>query len=146
MEITEQFIIQQAPNAAAVQNGRKLSQKGSFSGLCKTADGSLYWGDCAGSGKNPYRVSGDWSGEAPIFRCSCPSRQFPCKHALGLMFEMLAGKDFAEAGIPEDIAGKRAKIAAKAAKKEAEAENPPKPKKASTAARKKKIEIGRAHV
>lgn len=139
MEITEQFIIQQAPNAAAVQNGRKLSQKGSFSGLCKTADGSLYWGDCAGSGKNPYRVSGDWSGEAPIFRCSCPSRQFPCKHALGLMFEMLAGKDFAEAGIPEDIAGKRAKIAAKAAKKEAEAENPPKPKKASTAARKKKI-------
>lgn len=139
MEITEQFIIQQAPNAAAVQNGRKLSQKGSFSGLSKTADGSLYWGDCAGSGKTPYRVSGDWSGEAPIFRCSCPSRQFPCKHALGLMFEILAGKNFVLAEIPEDIAGKRAKIAAKAAKKETEAEAPAKPKKTSTAARRKKI-------
>ena len=137
MELTEQMILLQAPNPAAASNGRKLSQKGSFSALRRTGDGTLYWAECAGSGKTPYRVSVDWTDPgAPVCRCSCPSRQFPCKHALGLMFEQLAGKPFEEAEIPEDIAGKRAKQAARAAKKEAE---PAKPKKTNTAAQKKKL-------
>ena len=141
MELTEQTIIRLAPNAAAVENGRKLSKKGSFSALHKSEDGTLYWADCAGSGKNPYHVSVDWADpEAPVSRCSCPSRQFPCKHALGLMFEQLSGKDFIVAEIPEDIAGKRAKQAAKAAKKEAAANEPPKPKKVNAAAQKKKLD------
>ena len=42
MAITESFILAQAPNAAAAENGRKLSKKGSFSGHHKTADGTLY--------------------------------------------------------------------------------------------------------
>ena len=53
MQLTEQFILLQAPNAAAAENGRKLSKKGSFSDLRKTQDDSLYWADCAGSGKIP---------------------------------------------------------------------------------------------
>ena len=78
MELTEQFILLQAPNPAAAENGRKLSKKGSFSGRCRTEDGTLYWAQCAGSGKTPYRVSVDWTApEAPVCRCSCPSRQFP---------------------------------------------------------------------
>lgn len=140
MELTEQFILLQAPNPAAAENGRKLSKKGSFSALRRTEDGTLYWAECAGSGKNPYRVSVDWTNpDAPVCRCSCPSRQFPCKHALGLMFERLSGKAFEEAEIPEDIAEKRAKQAARAAKKEAAGEEPPKPKKPNAAARKKKL-------
>ena len=84
MELTEQFILLQAPNPAAAENGRKLSRGGKFSGLCRSADGTLVWGACAGSGKTPYRVSVDWTDpQAPVCRCSCPSRQFPCKHALG---------------------------------------------------------------
>src|SRR5262249_5329197 len=31
-----------------------------------------------GSGKEPYSVAVDLSG--PVFRCSCPSRKFPCNH------------------------------------------------------------------
>ena len=140
MTLTEQMILLQAPNPAAAENGRKLSKKGSFSALKRTQDGTLYWAECAGSGKNPYRVSIDWTNpDAPTCRCSCPSRQFPCKHALGLMFERLAGKDFQEAEIPEDIAGKRAKQAARAAKKEAADSAPPKPKRTNTAAQKKKL-------
>ena len=50
MEWTEQFILLQAPNPAAAENGRKLSGKGSFSAHKKTADGTLYWAECAGSG------------------------------------------------------------------------------------------------
>ena len=140
MELTEALILLQAPNPAAAENGRKLSKKGSFSALCRTEDSTLYWADCAGSGKNPYRVSIDWTQpDAPVCRCSCPSRQFPCKHALGLMFEMLAGRTFEPAEMPQDIAEKRAKQAARAAKMEAGGDAPPKPKKPNAAAQKKKL-------
>lgn len=140
MDLTEQFILLQAPNPAAAENGRKLSKKGSFSAHHRTEDDTLYWAECAGSGKNPYRVSIDFTNrDAPTCRCSCPSRQFPCKHALGLMFEILGAKPFDTADIPQDIADKRAKQAARAAKKEGAGDEPPKPKKPNTAARKKKL-------
>ncbi len=143
MELTESFILSQAPNPAAAENGRKLSRKGSFSGHHKDAGGTLFWADCAGSGKTPYHVSIDLSGGGdPVCRCSCPSRQFPCKHALGLYFEMLAEKDFAVADIPQDIAEKRQKQAQRAEKqaerREKAAKSPPKP--ASAAAQKKKLD------
>lgn len=78
MELTEQFILLQAPNPAAAENGRKLSQKGGFSARKRTEDGTLYWAECAGSGKSPYRVSIDWTNpDAPVCRCSCPSRAVP---------------------------------------------------------------------
>lgn len=141
MELTEQYILLQAPNPAAAENGRKLWKKGGFSARRKAADGTLYWAECAGSGKNPYRVSIDFTqADAPTCRCSCPSRQFPCKHALGLMFELLAKREFETADIPQDIADKRAKQAARAAKKEAnEPEKPAKPRKPNAAAQKKKL-------
>lgn len=140
MEVSEQFILLQAPNPAAAENGRKLSKKGSFSAHCKTEDGTLYWAECAGSGKTPYRVSVDFTQpDAPVCRCSCPSRQFPCKHALGLMFEILAQRPFEAAEIPPDIAEKRAKQAARAAKKEGEPGEASKPKKPNAAAQKKKL-------
>lgn len=137
MNITEEWILLQAPNASAVQNGRKLSQKGSFVELHKTEDDTLYWADCMGSGKNPYHTSIDFTNEeTPTCRCSCPSRQFPCKHAVGLMFEILGGKTFTVAEVPEDLAKKREKQAAKVEKKQEQAT---KPKKTNTAAQTKKI-------
>jgi hypothetical protein len=45
--------------------------------------GALVWGLCAGSGKTPYQVIVDLAD--PAFKCTCPSRKFPCKHALGLL-------------------------------------------------------------
>ena len=38
MELTEQFILLQAPSPAAAANGRKLSQTGRFSALRRTGD------------------------------------------------------------------------------------------------------------
>ncbi len=40
------------------------------------------WGECQGSGSKPYQVVIDVAG--PSFKCSCPSRKFPCKHGLAL--------------------------------------------------------------
>ena len=152
MRITEQFILLQAPNPAAAENGRALSKKGKFSSLGQNAGGDTFWAECAGSGSKPYRVSLDFSrGEdQPVCRCSCPSRQFPCKHALGLMFEIAAGKEFIVGDLPADLAEKQAKQAAKdakaAARKDAGEAGPDtdeaaaKPKKTNTAAQKKKLQ------
>jgi hypothetical protein len=41
------------------------------------------WGECKGSGKEPYKVRIDLVHMG--YACSCPSRKFPCKHCLGLM-------------------------------------------------------------
>ena len=57
------------------------------------------------------------------------------------MFELLGAKPFETAEMPQDIADKRARQAARAAKKEAaaEGEKPAKPKKPNAAAQKKKL-------
>ena len=51
----------------------------------------LVWGKCQGSGKTPYQVSVDLTG--PAYRCSCPSRKFPCKHGLALLLLWVARDD-----------------------------------------------------
>ena len=84
-EISEQFISSLAPNATAVSNGKKISTKGGFVKLSCSADDTFYMGQCKGSGKSDYITSIDFIEEtSPVFRCSCPSRQFPCKHSLAL--------------------------------------------------------------
>ena len=127
--ITEQQIQAMAPNAAAVANGRKISQKGGFVRLERSADDTFYLGECTGSGKSNYITSVDFLDPAnPVCRCSCPSRQFPCKHGLALLFEILAKKNFGICEVPEDIQKKREKKQARDAKAEAgengEAEGP----------------------
>jgi SWIM zinc finger len=142
--ITEAFIDAAAPNADSIRNGRALVAKGKLSKLCRTADKTLIFGECAGSGSTPYRCSVDLADPAaPVARCSCPSRQFPCKHGLALMYALVQGQSFLEAEIPADLAEKRAKVQAKTEKKAAAAETPGKPEKPRTvnkSALKKKIE------
>jgi hypothetical protein len=43
----------------------------------------VIWGECQGSGKKPYQTAVILTD--PAYRCSCPSRKFPCKHALALL-------------------------------------------------------------
>ncbi|MBQ5332147.1 MAG: SWIM zinc finger family protein, partial [Oscillospiraceae bacterium] len=135
--ITDELIRSLAPNAAAVSNGKKISSSGDFKGLSKTEDETLIFGECMGSGKNPYHTSADFSGDSPIFRCSCPSRQFPCKHSLALMYEWLAKKTFTVSEIPDDIAQKREKAAKRAEKAAMPAEEKKAPKQNKSAAEKK---------
>ena len=118
-QITEQQILALAPNPAAAANGKKISLKGGFVKLEASADGTFYLGECQGSGKSNYITTADYiAPDAPVFRCTCPSRQFPCKHSLALLYEMLHGKKFAACDIPEDILKKREKKLARAAKAE----------------------------
>ena len=70
-----------APDARVAAAGLKLAKTGTWSDVGYHE--SLLWGQCKGSGKNPYQVCADLADSA--FRCSCPSRKFPCKHAVGLL-------------------------------------------------------------
>lgn len=70
-----------APDAASRKAGDKLAKPTPWSDAAQ-ADGAL-WGLCKGSGKKPYQAVVDLVG--PAYKCSCPSRKFPCKHTLGLL-------------------------------------------------------------
>lgn len=139
MSITEDYIESAAPNVDAAKNGRALVVKGKFVALHIDADETILFGQCAGSGKVPYSVSCDFArADQPTHRCSCPSRQFPCKHCVGLMFAYVQKKSaFKTAPVPADLVEKRGKLAVRAEKKK---EDSDKPKTVNKAAAAKKIQ------
>ncbi|MEU4354665.1 SWIM zinc finger family protein [Streptomyces virginiae] len=79
---TAEQVLALAPDDASRKAGGRLGGAGPWSQIGGSASGSV-WGLCKGSGSNPYRTVVDLTG--PAYKCSCPSRKFPCKHALGLL-------------------------------------------------------------
>ncbi|MEV7662113.1 SWIM zinc finger family protein [Paenarthrobacter sp. NPDC089316] len=90
---SEERVISAAPDSSSLAAARKLAHPGPWSD--SGSNDVLVWGKCQGSGKTPYQVSVDVV--APAYRCSCPSRKFPCKHALALLLLWARG-EAAEAG------------------------------------------------
>jgi len=146
LELTPDYIDSLALNADTVSNGKSLVKKGSFMNLKITKDNSLIFGECVGSGKNPYMCSFDFIDEKdPIARCNCPSRQIPCKHAVGLLYAFIEGLIFEESpDVPEDIASKRDKVAKRAENKEKKLEEAKTKNKAEVAAPPDKASIAAA--
>src|SRR5262245_48655891 len=70
-----------APDEGSAKAGQGLARASKWKELGQS-DQPL-WGAIQGSGKDPYRVRVDLS--EPAFKCSCPSRKFPCKHGIGLL-------------------------------------------------------------
>src|SRR5919204_1955012 len=70
-----------APDAAAVRAAQGLA--GPARWLALGRDGPALWGACQGSGEQPWQTQVDLA--EPAFRCTCPSRKLPCKHALALL-------------------------------------------------------------
>lgn len=70
------------PDAGTLKRGLELATPSKWQHLGQTAEAA--WGECAGSGAKPYLVGIDLGG-GPAFKCSCPSRVFPCKHGAGLL-------------------------------------------------------------
>lgn len=73
-----------APDQSSLQAAVSLRKPAKWSGAGISSDGRLIWAACAGSGANPYRVIADLSDLG--HKCTCPSRKFPCKHALALLW------------------------------------------------------------
>jgi len=80
-------ILALAPDAGSAKAGQGLASRRKW--LALACSDRAAWGECQGSAREPYRTQIDLS--EPAFRCSCPSRKFPCKHGLGL-FLLLASE------------------------------------------------------
>lgn len=131
---THEQVTKLAPDATSLAAARRLAAPGPWSqtGTSET----LLWGKCQGSGKAPYQVSVDLTG--PAFRCSCPSRKFPCKHALALMLLWVDGHGtIPDVGDPADFA---AAWAADRQTKAASAAAKPQRKPPDAAAQAKRLE------
>lgn len=144
--VTKEYIEQHAPDMSTIKNARSLSSKGSFVEHGKNEEEDVFFANCTGSGKNPYKVSVDFlTANQPIFRCSCPSRKLPCKHSIGLLEEILKGASFPVSPVPEDILSKRAKQEKRVENAKVRAEEEAAgivkpPKKVNKAARLKKMQ------
>lgn len=92
---TTEQVIAQAPDDSSVKAARALVSVSKW--ISVGYDAQAVWGECKGSGKEPYQVSIELS--EPVFKCSCPSRKFPCKHGLGL-FLLYAGNQLTEGNQP----------------------------------------------
>jgi hypothetical protein len=80
-------ILALAPDPASAKAGSQLAAAHQWSNLGRS--NTALWGECQGSGKTPYKTQVDLNG--PAFKCTCPSRKFPCKHGLAL-YLLLAGE------------------------------------------------------
>ncbi|MEU3994288.1 SWIM zinc finger family protein [Streptomyces fungicidicus] len=88
---TADQVLALAPDSASRTAGRRLGTAGPWSETGSSVEGTV-WGLCKGSGTTAYRTVVDLAdASAPAFRCSCPSRKAPCKHALGLLLLWSAG-------------------------------------------------------
>lgn len=101
-----------APDASSLKGARGVGSASKWQQAALLDE--VLWGLCKGSGKNPYQVCVDLSG--PAYKCSCPSRKFPCKHALGLLLLWAEGADVdpaapAPAFVTEWLAGRAARAA-----------------------------------
>ena len=87
ISITTEQALSLAPDPDSARTARSLATPRPWSGLGR--NDRAIWGACQGSGREPYLVQVDWLG-GPAFKCSCPSRKFPCKHALALLLLLAA--------------------------------------------------------
>lgn len=72
-----------APDKSSLDAAQKLVNPTGWPLLAIDDQKTLVWGECQGSGATPYRVNvslGDVG-----YKCSCPSRKFPCKHVLAIL-------------------------------------------------------------
>lgn len=81
MTLTFEAVLALAPDGASAKSARELVVPSKWPLL--GANEAAAWGECQGSGAKPYQTQVDLAG--PAFRCSCPSRKFPCKHGLALL-------------------------------------------------------------
>lgn len=122
---TEVEVLALAPDAASVKAAKGLQSIRKWPSVGSSA--TAVWGECQGSGSKPYQTQVDLSG--PSFKCSCPSRKFPCKHGLALMLLRAAGEVPEGGDAPEWVqawqTSRQQKAEKKAEQQERKASAPP---------------------
>ena len=137
---TSEQVLALSPDAGSTKRGQALSTAAKWPLLGRSEQ--AIWGECKGSGKNPYRTIIDLS--EPAFRCSCPSRKFPCKHSLGLFLLLTEGASFEQTRPPGWVEAWLAKRTQTAKRTQAKATSDPTAQKKRLHKRAAKVEAGLA--
>lgn len=82
-KLTENEIKLWAVDDASFKRAQKLKNPDKWWYFAKNEENNVIWGEIEGSDPAPYQVQIDLGSENT--GCSCPSRQTPCKHTLGLL-------------------------------------------------------------
>ena len=102
MNFSEEQILSMAPDESSKKSGKELANVSKW--VKHEVSERALWGECQGRGKLPYQTQVDLVNVA--FKCSCPSRKFPCKHGLGLLLLYARDKKiFSSATEPDWVAG-----------------------------------------
>ncbi|WP_226664583.1 SWIM zinc finger family protein [Microbulbifer aggregans] len=100
MEIDLETVQELAPDQASLNAAQKLLKPAKWPVRGFSTEARAIWGQCQGSGSKPYFTMAD-----PVdhgYKCTCPSRKFPCKHVLALLWQYSeAAQDFSETEHPE---------------------------------------------
>lgn len=98
MALSTEKITALAPDQASLKAANKLTKVSKWPALHSGSD--LVWGECQGSGANPYRSVFDATDFG--YKCTCPSRKFPCKHVLALMWMYVDDAEpFSDGSVPQ---------------------------------------------
>jgi hypothetical protein len=139
--ISREQVVALAPDSAAAKAAHGQANAARWTGLGH--DELAVWGECKGSGASPYQCQVSIADMAS--RCSCPSRKFPCKHALGLLL-LLADGGVPAATRPDWVAEWMAARSARASRAEAgdrQAAPPdPRAQQRRVASRERKVDDG----
>jgi hypothetical protein len=81
LQLSEEQVFALAPDESSKKSGKELANLAKW--VSKGVNDLALWGECQGSGSKPYATQVDLVNIA--FKCSCPSRKFPCKHGIGLL-------------------------------------------------------------
>lgn len=73
-------ILAQAPDDSSLKAAIGLQNLSKWANLGQNNE--ALWGECQGSGSKPYLTQMQVADRA--FKCTCPSRKFPCKHSLAI--------------------------------------------------------------
>jgi len=121
LNLSEEQILALAPDDSSRKSGKDLAAPAKW--LSKGSNEAALWGECQGSGSKPYQTQIDLGNLA--FKCSCPSRKFPCKHGLGLLLlRARQPKEFAQDTPPAWVAEWLSKRSEKEEKKAEKKDKP----------------------
>jgi hypothetical protein len=97
--LTEDLLLSKATDVATLSAGKGLAKTDKWES--RYAHATALWGNCKGSGANPYFTQIDLQNLA--FKCNCPSRKFPCKHGVALAYLYLNERSaFTETEVLDD--------------------------------------------
>lgn len=121
MQLASEQVLALAPDAGSAANGKKLASLKHWRAVGQNEQ--AIWGECQGSALYQVRVDA----ATLSVKCSCPSHKFPCKHGLGLLLLAIDGRSVPVGVPPEWVREWLAKRADTAEKRQAKANEQPKP-------------------